>query len=173
MTYLHIGQYSLQPWMGQDMLHQYYCIFCKRRTDANADGKRETRGRQGMHTRSTSARTPARSSRRASAYSKRAPCDARSSPSRPPIQPDLPKTRKTCTWDRQNLSRELDLEHCVHRRSSTDKLRIIYRARQCGQKRLDDKGSASQAVKLEKGVQSWARTGSCLCPLGNAMMCLL
>ena len=72
------------------------------------------------HTRSMSASTPARSSRRASAYSKRAPCDASSSPSRPPIQPDLPNTRKTCKWDRQNLSRELGLERRFCRRSITE-----------------------------------------------------
>ena len=48
-----------------------------------------------------SARIPARSSSRALAYSNFVPCCLRSSPTRPPIQPLRPKTRKTCRSDRQ------------------------------------------------------------------------
>jgi len=47
-------------------------------------------------TRSSSARMVERSSRRAFAYSNLAPCFFSRSPTRPPIQPLLPKMRKTC-----------------------------------------------------------------------------
>ena len=55
--------------------------------------------RSGSRTRSSSAMIEARSSRRAFAYSNLAPCSLSTSPTRPPIQPLLPKIRNTC-WGR-------------------------------------------------------------------------